>query len=355
MAEQGSIKPGTRFFYLDVLRALAIVAVVFLHNSDDAVEHYGKISSADWLSASVYNGLTRFCVPMFIVISGSLLLNPAKETNIRELFTKRLPKLVIPLVAWSIIYVIFQNYTKHIFSAYSLPALLKAFYEGPLIFHFWFLYLMIGIYLLSPVINLFIKSATEAQVLYFLVIWFVTNCVFGVVQLAFEMPGGIELFFFTGYVGYFVLGYYLRQFEFTKKALRLLYALSTAAFVISVAGIVLMYTYHFKHAGDLVEDDFTPEIPFTVAGLFLFFKNREFSEKPRWWRKTISEISGESYGIYIVHVLIMRVFFDSSILNVQFPGLAIWGLVPLKSVIILLLSYGLVKVIKLVPFLRATV
>ena len=355
MAEQGSIKPGTRFFYLDVLRALAIVAVVFLHNSDDAVEHYGKISSADWLSASLYNGLTRFCVPMFIVISGSLLLNPAKETNIRELFTKRLPKLVIPLVAWSIIYVIFQNYTKHIFSTYSLPMLLKAFYQGPLIFHFWFLYLMIGIYLLSPIINLFIKSATEAQVLYFLVLWFVTNCVFGVIQIAFETPVGLELFFFTGYVGYFVLGYYLRQFDFTKKALHLLYAMGIAAFIISVAGIILMYNNHFGHAGDLVEDDFTPEIPFAVAGLFLFFKNRKFRDQPRWWKTVITEVSSESYGIYIVHVLIMRVFFDSSIYNLQFPGLGVWGLVPLKSAAILLLSYGLVKLIKWVPFLRATV
>lgn len=345
----------SRFFYLDMLRAIAIIAVIVLHNSDDAVEHYGKISSVDWLSVCVYNGLTRFCVPMFIVISGSLLLNPARETSIRELFTKRLPKLVIPLVTWTVIYVLYQNYTKQIFSKFGPVDYLKAFYQGPMIFHFWFLYLMIGIYLLSPIINLFIKSATKNQVLYFLAVWFAVNCVFGLMQIAFGLTIGIELFFFTGYSGYFVLGYYLQSTNFTQKALKILSAAGIAAFVISVAGIILMYTNHFGHAGDVVEDDFTPELPFAVAGLFLFLKNYTFSNNPAWWKSIFSQLSKESYGIYIVHVLVMRVLFESTGLNLQFNAIPLPALAIIKTVIVLVLSFGLVKLIRLVPLLKATI
>ena len=93
-----------RVFYFDFLRALAIIAVVFIHFSADVAGQYRKIATPDWLSAAFYNGLTRGCVPLFVMLSGALLLNPDKTVSIKEVFSKRLPKLVIPLVVWSIIY-----------------------------------------------------------------------------------------------------------------------------------------------------------------------------------------------------------------------------------------------------------
>lgn len=355
MAEKESNKQTTRLFYLDFLRAIAIVAVLILHFSADPVDHYGKISNSDWIAACIYNGLTRFCVPMFILLSGSLLLSPAKETNIKELFSKRLPKLVVPLVVWSIIYLFFQNYIHHTLDTITLSGVLKAFYMGPLVFHFWFLYVMIVIYLLYPIINIFIKSATESQVMYFLALWFITNCIFGVIETAFEMPIGFDLNFFTGYSGYFVLGYYLKNYAFSRKALTWFYLSGMLAFIVSVSGIISLYTSHNSHASSIVESDFTPEIPFAIAGLFLFIRNYPFSEKPHLWKKIVSELSRESYGIYIVHVIVMRVLFDSSMLNIQLADMSLWIIIPLKAILTLMLSYGLVKLIKWVPLLKATV
>jgi surface polysaccharide O-acyltransferase-like enzyme len=355
MAEKESNKQTQRLFYLDFLRAIAIVAVLILHFSADPVDRYGKISNTDWIAASIYNGLTRFCVPMFILLSGSLLLSPTKETSIKELFNKRLPKLVIPLVVWSIIYLFFQNYIHHTLSTITIPSALKAFYMGPLVFHFWFLYVMIVVYLLYPVINLFIKSATQSQVLYFLVLWFITNCIFGVIETAFEMPIGFDLNFFTGYSGYFVLGYYLTNYSFSAKALNCFYTGGAIAFIISVSGIILLYTCHFSHASGVVESDFSPEIPFAIAGLFLCIKNYPFNEKQQWWKKSVNQLSKESYGIYIVHVLIMRMLFDKSVLGIQFPGMNMAIIIPLQALATLVTSYGLVKVIRQIPLLKATV
>jgi surface polysaccharide O-acyltransferase-like enzyme len=355
MANLKQTRLKTHFFYLDVLRALAIFAVLILHLSADPASAYGKLPALSWLSSALYNGLTRFCVPMFVLISGSLLLNPARDASIKELFSKRLPKLLIPLVVWSIIYVLFQNYGNHSFSSFSFVNTLKAFYQGPLVFHFWFLYMMIGIYLIYPVINAFIKGATESQVLYFIAIWFMVNCILGMIETLFETAAGLELYSFTGYIGYFVLGYYLQNHIFTKQQLKLAGFAGTLAFMVSVSGVILLQTCHIKHYAELIESDFTPEIPFALAGIFLFFKSYNFSEKPTWFKGIAAEISRESYGIYIVHVLFMRLLFDKAWLNISFKNYSLLWVIPVQAIAVLILSNALTKLIRMVPFLRLTV
>ncbi|MDN3580599.1 acyltransferase [Mucilaginibacter flavus] len=354
-AATDAIQSKPHLFYADFLRALATVAVITLHNAADPAAQYGHIPQNDWLSAAFYNGLCRFCVPMFVVLSGSLLLSPKKDVTIKELFSKRLPKLVIPLVFWSAFYMLFYHYFDKTYPSASFLYYLKAFYSVPLVFHFWFLYMMTGIYLAYPIINLFIRSATESQVLYFIVIWFIANCVLGIIDVSLETANNIELHIFTGYIGYFVLGYYLKSFSFSKRTLNTLYTLCVIAFIASIAGIILLQVYQFKHATDLIESDVTPEIPFAVAGLFLFMKNYPFSTKQQWWKKIANHISQESYGIYILHVLCMQLMFGKGFLNIDFGTLSLLWVIPIKMLMALSLAFIMVKILKRVPLLNRTI
>jgi len=355
MADLNDGKLKSRFFYFDLLRALAIFAVLILHNSADPAGQYGKIPNSDWLPAAFYNGLTRFCVPMFVLLSGALLLNPGKDVSIKELFSKRLPRLVIPLVVWSIIYEAFQFYTDAGYGKFNLIAALKTFYQGPLVFHLWFLYMMTGIYLIYPILNAFIRSATKSQLQYFIAVWFIVNCVCGVISTAFGLNIGVELYSFTGYVGYFVLGYYLNSQNFTMQQLPLIYAACLAAFITSICGIILLQTGHYKGFNDLIESDFTPDIPFALAGLFLLIKNHAFTENTTWFKGIATQVSKASYGIYIVHVLFVRLLFDKLYLNIGFKNLSLLWVIPIKAIVVLILSYGLTKLIRMVPGLRMTV
>jgi surface polysaccharide O-acyltransferase-like enzyme len=355
MADKGRKKPQNRYYYFDFLRALAIFAVIILHDSADAAGQYGKIPATDWLSAAFYNGLTRCCVPMFVLLSGALLLRSDRDVTISEVFRKRLPKLVIPLVVWSIIYEAFQFYTDKGYGTFNLLTALKIFYQGPLVFHFWFLYMMIGIYLVYPILNTFIRAATKSQVQYFIAVWFVTNCVCGIIGIATGLNIAVELNFFTGYVGYFVLGYYINHYTFSASQLKLIYAGCLVAFIISIGAIILLQTLRDKGFNDLIESDFTPDIPFALAGIFLLIKNHTFNLKPGWWQKNITQISTESYGIYIVHVLFVRLLFDKIYLNIAFKNQSLLWVVPAKSTAVLVLSYGLTKLIRMVPWLRMTI
>jgi surface polysaccharide O-acyltransferase-like enzyme len=353
---QDVIPARPHYFYADILRVVAIYAVIVLHNATTFAGEFGQISLSNWMFAAGYYGLCRFCVPMFVLLSGSLLLRPDKDVTVKELFTKRLPKLVIPLIAWSVFYILFDHFFDKDIPTSGFLYTIKAFYSGPLVFHFWFLYMMIGVYLAYPVINVFIRSASATQIQYFIAVWFVANSIIGTAEIAFEKPFGVELNYFTGYVGYFVLGYYLKTFPFSKKALRLFYALGIIAFIILTCSIIVMTEYHIPRTDDIMESDFTPELPFAVAGLFLYLKNRTFNFgiKPNWWQTIVTSISTQSYGIYIVHVLIMQLLFDKAFLYTQFGTLNLLIAIPLKALITLCLSYGLVRLLKLIPVLKYT-
>ena len=158
--------------------------------------------------------------------------------------------------------------------------------------------MLVGIYLLYPIINFFITAAKEIHVRYFLIVWFVVNSVVGIADNIFDVNLGIELNFFTGYVGYFVLGYYLNTFTFTKQTVRNAYLLCIAGFLISILFPYVCTLFNFEGRHQLIESDFTPDIVLVVTGLFLWMKNKYYIvEKPSIATKIISDISKESFGI----------------------------------------------------------
>ena len=101
-------KISPHFFFADVLRALAVFAVIILHIASDYVEHYGEISNSDWWAANIYNGLVRFCVPMFVVLSGAFLL--------RIKYFYRLYRLFPAWILFDQLYIFFRNAYQNLFA-----------------------------------------------------------------------------------------------------------------------------------------------------------------------------------------------------------------------------------------------
>ncbi len=350
-------KAQSRLFYADFLRALAIFAVIILHNAADYDDQLGDIPASHWWAGTIWDGLVRFCVPMFVALSGAFLLKQSKEVTFSEVFKKRLPKIIIPLIFWSLIYILYEGYaSEEGIRSINWMEKLKVFYQGPVIYHLWFLYMMIGIYLLYPVMNLFITAAKEVHIRYFLIVWFISNCIINISDAITDTTFGVGLNFFAEYSGYFVLGYYLTHYTFSKRQLTVAYLLGVAGFSLSILFPAICIHLHFDDRATLIESDFTPDIVLCVTGLILWFQNRTYTGKPGLITKIISQISKESFGIYLVHVLVMEIIFsdDNSYADVVdgwHPGWAI----PLKALIILIVSFLLVKIIRLIPYFRKVV
>lgn len=94
-----------RIVYLDLLRLVATFAVIFLHVC--ASEFNASFISKNWYISTVYNSLVRWCVPLFVMISGVLFLNPNKEITYQDILKKRIPRLFVVYVFWSVFYVLY--------------------------------------------------------------------------------------------------------------------------------------------------------------------------------------------------------------------------------------------------------
>lgn len=192
----------TRDHSLDPIRIVACLFVVLMHSpmpSDNA--------SGSFLSALSY--LTAPCIGLFFMVSGALLL-PVKD-DYRTFLRRRLSKIVIPTLAWTAIYLGLKIYYSEseidiVQSVLSVP--FSAQGHGIL----WFMYTLIGLYLLAPILSAWVNVAKDSELRLVLILWMVTLC-YPLIESYIQITTGTTgiLYYFTGYAEYFLLGYYLKH------------------------------------------------------------------------------------------------------------------------------------------------
>ena len=216
--------------------------------------------------------------------------------------------------------------------------------------------MMIGVYLAWPVINVYIKSATEKNILYFLTLWFLVNSVLGIVNIFTGLETSVEVNIFTGYIGYFMLGYYLINFTFSKTTLNTIYLLGIAGFAISIITPYLCFKMGFARTDDIIATDFTPDVVLCVTALFLWFKNNIKGSGQNILGKIITQISDCAFGIYLVHILVIEYIFSED--RNYYENIQGWNpswAIPVKAFIVLIISYTIIKLIKFIPVVKKIV
>ncbi len=308
-----------RIHYIDQLRALAIIFVLFAHISTHTCDKFSGIyliGSLKWASCALLVDIGVIGVPLFLMITGALLLN-RDYGSLPSFLKHRFLRIMPAFLFWAIIF----SHT---------------------VLTYWYVWLMIGIYLFLPIINSFIKEYEMKGVEYFLIIWFITILMntFG-----FYPFYELELSYFFGYIGYVVLGYYLFNKKFNLSSSKLL--------IISVL-LFLIFTlvgFHFTFFASQIAEKHSWITYLQIAvvlqsvGVFLFFKNLEeyggnnrviLSIKKLSFNKVVNSLSFCSYGMYLDH----HVFLDP-----------ILGLAIIKELYILNPLYWLILAIFLIPFI----
>lgn len=135
--------------WIDDLRVLATIRVVFLYVSASTTAPFGKISSTSWMIAAIYNSFVRFCVLVFVMIKGASLLPITYEIN--NFIKKKLFRFVVPLVFWGCIYILFLVLIKvsQGFKSTFLETIQYVYevIKNGIYPHFWYVYMIIGLYL----------------------------------------------------------------------------------------------------------------------------------------------------------------------------------------------------------------
>lgn len=278
-----------RILYLDLLRIIACVMIVFMHS-----QRPGMGIPAWFLSGSSY--VTAAGIGLFFMISGALILGKAKtlaEGNELDTFSflkHRLLKIVIPLAFWSLLY-------------WSLSSI-----ESSGLGVMWFLWTIGGLYLLSPIILRWLQHASLREVEMYLGVWSIT-LLYPFLKLIAPLNEGDTswIYYFHGYVGYFILGYYLsvspierlRKYRWIFATLFLLFTLIAPCAVLFVGFEVDFYSLFWYLSLPVV---------LQCIAWFVGFRSLEplFSSHLCTYMSQVAKLSVMTFGIYLSHILIMR-------------------------------------------------
>ncbi|HEY4198709.1 MAG TPA: acyltransferase family protein, partial [Mucilaginibacter sp.] len=194
--------------WINNLKVISLFAVIVLHTASPLLMDFKKASFNDWLVGDFYNALVRFAVPVFVMITGALLLH--REYEIGDFLKRRLSRVIWPFLFWSLVYIGYSWYNEDITFTNdvwgNIHIVLHQLKNGAY-YHLWYVYMLIGLYLFIPIISRFVRNAPEKEILYFLIVWFVVIS-FSQPYL-FRFQPLIDVHYFTGYLGYLVLGHYL--------------------------------------------------------------------------------------------------------------------------------------------------
>lgn len=299
-----SLKRNTGF---DIIRTIAIFMVVAIHS------HVAPLAanqgSAMWYVVMSLQVICLVAVPLFFMVSGALLLSGEKETDIGTLYKKRIPKQAIPFIVWSLIYVVVRIVMGKI--PLSVSAFTSLLYE-PAYYQFWFMYTLLAIYLLLPVLQTLLKNCDKKKTEYILILWAVFSVVLPTLSRfvkGFDISEHVDLILCEGYIGYFILGYYLNKYKIDvkKSTAVLMWVLGTVATIVcAIIEYVSTNKLNLSYEGFVYQAYMVPGTVVSATGMFLFLCNLKykFSEKSK---KAVTKIAELSVGVYYIHMLVLTV------------------------------------------------
>jgi surface polysaccharide O-acyltransferase-like enzyme len=334
------------FEWINSLRLIALLAVIILHTASPLLMQYGKVPLNDWLTADAYNSLTRFAVPAFVMITGALLLH--REYELGDFLKKRLGRVVVPFLFWSLVYVGYSWYNEElIFNGdtwVNIKQVLHQLKYGSS-YHLWYVYMLIGLYFVIPIISRFVRNATNKELRYFLVIWLAVMLL-GQPYISRFNPQ-VDLHYFTGYVGYLVLGHYLTyNIAADKRIVAKMFMLFVAVVAIMIFGTYLLYKYNTGLI-TLLYEPLGPAVVLLSASVFLMARFSTL-RVPAFITKAKSFACRYNFGIYLGHALILYVL---EILGINYQLCTPILSIPLTALLCFVLTLLLIWVIDKIPFI----
>jgi surface polysaccharide O-acyltransferase-like enzyme len=327
--------PSKRIVWVDVLKFFAIFMVICIHCSDPFnVSPEARSNPQFNFWGSIYGSFLRPCVPLFVMITGLLLL-PVK-LSMKDFYKKRLLRIATPFLIWSVLYNLFPWITGLLglpstvlsdMFAYATPDASQSFGDAmknivliPFQFniytvHMWYLYMLVGLYLFMPIFSSWIEKATPSQKRLFLGIWaltlllpyayrFFSPNLFG--ACAWNSYG--TLYYFAGFSGYLLLGHYLTK-ELKSWSWQKTLAISIPLFVIGYIATYIGFKYITSNS-NCSEQDMelfflycSPNVALMTISVFLLF--RLIKLRTAIAKSAFANIAKCGLGIYLVHYFVV--------------------------------------------------
>lgn len=347
MPDTISIKQPHSFEWVNNLRVIALFCVIILHVTSLLLMQYGKVPLNQWLIADFYNALVRFAVPVFVMITGALLLH--REYELGDFLKKRFSRLLWPFLFWSLVYITYSWYNGDVEfgddTLVNVKIVLLQLQKGSF-YHLWYVYMLIGLYLFIPIISKFVRNATDKELIYFIAVWYVVM-IFTKPYLSAYAPQ-VDVHYFTGYLGYLVLGHYLAFCRLPGKNFK---GWMIVLFFFAL-GAITFETYLLTVRDDTLSttmfEPLGPYVAVFASSVILWARSAKFT-LPLSLIKLRGLIGSLSLGMYLCHALFL-------VLLDQYLGIShklcnpVFS-IPITAMVCFVLSFLLVYAISKIPYI----
>lgn len=320
-----------RVYFLDYLRVAACFMVILVHCIEPFYlggngTYIASASDAIWVTA--INSLLRVAVPLFVMTSSYLLVPVTGDTT--QFFRRRIERVAIPFLVWSLLYAIVPMWGSNgeIDILGNLSTLTFSFmpHSG----HLWFVYMLLGIYLIMPIISPWLERVSARGERIFIALWFLSTAIPFLRAVAVSVRGGSPviwgeaswnefhtLYYVSGFIGYVVTAHYIRKYVnwSVAKTFAITIPMLVAGYFITAIPFYMQIPESFP-VNESIDLAIDMELSwgFTTTGaalqtiaIFLMFK---LITKPCRIYPTVLRLSNNSYGIYLMHMFVLVAVFD---------------------------------------------
>ena len=361
MKEKKLYSSNERIAFLDYIRVVACLLVIVVHTCN---QFYigGRVSTVIAneeirFCMSVYDGFfSRISVPLFMMVSAFLLVPMKQGMTMSQFYYRRFFRILPPFVCFLVLYAMMPAVWGALTWGEAIYHLMKVpFNFPPGAGHLWFMYPLISIYLIIPVVSLWLEKANAKDELIFISIFafstlmpwlhrFVSDSIWG--ECSWNQFHA--LWYCSGYLGYLVLAHYIRVHLKWNHQKRLI--IGTICFVLG--GLFTAWSFWWKAMPGIQIDksmlewswEFcTPNVLLATFGAFLLFTC--IQKAPRW----IYDLAKLTFGMYLMHIFFLN-FIAKWIIggDVAHPLLPVWMAIPVIALLTFLCCAVTTKFISLI-------
>jgi surface polysaccharide O-acyltransferase-like enzyme len=323
---------------LDFARVIAVFAVVVLHVSARVVTANPDVHSLAWWTGNIADVFSRWCVPIFVMISGALLLPASADVAPGAFYKRRMSRLFPVIAFWTLVYIVFRRY---IDSTFSFSDAVKSIIKGTPYYHLWYLYMLIGLYFVTPFLRQLL-SVISTNSLRLLIIG---SFAIAALDSASAFSSATFLPLFLPFIGYFLAGYYLSNISSAPRLL-LMGSIALACGLLVAIGTGTLLPSIGPRSFDLMYSFLNPLTIVMSLCVYLVLTRIPIRIGP------LQQIAMITPGIYVIHPLWSWILARHGI-----TGLLVHPIIgiPTTALLVFILSALSAALIARIPFLRRTV
>lgn len=337
----------------DLLRILACLAILMIHVSSRYYisltnpNVFGEVYTKYNFFIVVFNTISRFAVPCFVMISGAFLLSNPKNKDRKYFYKKSIKNILIPVIIFSIGYFIFfensmiHQIINHNGSKELLFEPIKRFIYGAPYYHMWYMYMLIGLYLIVPDIIKYqenINPKTRKKVSIFI---FVICAISGVMTKTYINYGIAKVVL---HLGYLLMGYEIKQEIKNKNNLKAILFITSG---LLTELLLSRFVYKYQIGTDLNDMEYIKNIlfgidtfhPFVVISSVLIFKGFAYLKI----NINLSKLANKTYYIYLFHAVVLF-FFEKLAIKTFGINIDARIAIPIEVLMLFITSYILTNI-----------